>query len=458
MASSPQQHIAILGAGRSGLSSARLARKQGSVPVVFDEGDPVKLQKAVQDLEREGFRVVLGLDGARSECATTKFDLVVTSPGLDAGWPLPKVFTEAGVPLIGEMEYAWRALSQIPVVGITGTNGKTTTTEIVERMFNGCGRRTIACGNYGHALSEVAVSGEKYDVLTVEVSSFQVETITSFRPTVALWLNFAPDHLDRYPDNETYFAAKKHIFDYMTEDDFAVIRAGEPLGALKPQILTFTTESGVAADFQLLDDSVLFRGQRIARVSDLPLKERHNIENQMAALGAGWAMGLRFEELVPALAGYEPARHRCEFVAEINGHRYINDSKATNLHALETCLKSQDDPVVLIVGGKEKGLDYTPFRPLLQEKVSALVTLGEIGDKLAAQFSDLVPCQRVATVQDAVITATNMAHPGQSIVFSPGTSSFDMFSGYAERGNVFRDAVLHLSSTQQPTQTKETQS
>jgi UDP-N-acetylmuramoylalanine--D-glutamate ligase len=142
----------------------------------------------------------------------------------------------------------------------------------------------------------------------------------------------------------------------------------------------------------------------------------------------------------------------------VNGHRYINDSKATNLHALETCLKSQDDPVVLIVGGKEKGLDYTPFRPLLQEKVSALVTLGEIGDKLAAQFSDLVPCRRVVTVQDAVVAATEMAKPGQSIVFSPGTSSFDMFSGYAERGNVFRDAVLNLSNAQQPTSTKEIQS
>ena len=458
MEQSAPQHIAILGAGRSGLGSARLARRQGAVPVVFDEGDPVKLQKAVQDLDAEGFRVVLGLENARSECAAVKFDIVVTSPGLDAGWPLPRVFTDAGVPLIGEMEYGWRALSHIPVVGITGTNGKTTTTEIVERMLNGCGRRTIACGNYGHALSEVAVSGAKYDVLTVEVSSFQVETITSFRPTVALWLNFAPDHLDRYPDNEAYFAAKKHIFDYMTPDDYAVIRAGEPLGELKPKVITFTTDAGVDADFQLVNDSVLFRGQRIAQVSDLPLRERHNVENQMAALGAGWALGLKFEDMVPALSGYEPARHRCELVAVVNGHRYINDSKATNLHALETCLKSQDDPVVLIVGGKEKGLDYTPFRPLLQEKVSALVALGEIGDKLAAQFSDLVPCRRVVTVQNAVAAATEMAKPGQSIVFSPGTSSFDMFSGYVERGNVFRDAVLNLSSTQQPTPTKEIQS
>ncbi len=452
------QYIAILGAGRSGLGAARLARSQGAVPVVFDEGEPDKMRRALQDLEREGFRAVLGLEQAKAECAKTGFDLVVTSPGLDAGWPLPKVFTDAGVPLIGEMEYAWRAVRHVPVVGITGTNGKTTTTEILERLFNGCGRRTIACGNYGHALSEVAVSGEAYDVLTVEVSSFQVETITSFRPTVALWLNFAPDHLDRYPDNDAYFAAKKHIFDYMTAEDFAIVRAGENLGAIRPRVITFTADTGVDADFQLLNDSILFHGQRIARVSDLPLRERHNIENQMAALGAGWALGLKFEDMVKALGGYEAARHRCELVAEIGGHRYINDSKATNLHALETCLKSQDDPVVLIVGGKEKGLDYAPFRPLLKEKVSALVTLGEIGDKLASQFSDLVPCRRVTTVQDAVLAATEMAQPGQAVVFSPGTSSFDMFTGYAQRGDVFRDAVLQLPQNTQPTHTKEIQS
>jgi UDP-N-acetylmuramoylalanine--D-glutamate ligase len=438
-------YIAILGAGKSGLGAARLARKLGATPVVFDDGDPAKLQKAVQALEAEGFKALIGLAAATQACVETKFSLVVTSPGLDAGWPLPQVFSQAGVPLIGEMEFAWRALSDVPVLGITGTNGKTTTTELAERMFNGCGRRTIACGNYGLALSEVAVSGEKYDLLTVEVSSFQLETITSFRPRVAIWLNFAADHLDRYPDMNSYRAAKLHMFDYMTEDDFVIVRAGESLGEIKPKQITFTTELGVEADFTLLADSVLFRGQRVAKVSDLPLRERHNIENEMAALGAGWAMGLKFENMIAAMAGYDPAAHRCELVRVVQGRAYINDSKATNLHALESCLKSQDQPVVLIAGGKEKGLDYSPFRPLLQEKVTALVTIGEIASKLETLFADLVPCRAAATVQESVLIATEMAEPGQSIVFSPGTSSFDMFSGYVERGNVFRSAVMALN-------------
>ncbi|MFZ4766791.1 MAG: UDP-N-acetylmuramoyl-L-alanine--D-glutamate ligase, partial [Roseimicrobium sp.] len=282
------------------------------------------------------------------------------------------------------------------------------------------------------------------DVLTIEVSSFQLETTTNFRPKVALWLNFAPDHLDRYADEQAYFNAKVRIFEYMTEEDFAVIRAGEQLPQMRPQVLTFTTEPNVEADFQLLGDAILFRGATVARVAALPLQERHNIENQMAALGAGWCLGLPFDAMVAALTGYEAARHRCEWVRTVAGRRYINDSKATNLHALESCLRSQDEPVVLIAGGKEKGLDYAPFRPLLEQKVSALVTVGEIGEKLCELFADLVPCRHAGSVPESVLLATAMARPGQSIVFSPGTSSFDMFSGYVERGNVFREAVLSL--------------
>jgi len=329
-------------------------------------------------------------------------------------------------------------------VAITGTNGKTTTTELIERMFKGCGRSTIACGNYGHPLCEVAVSGVRYDVLTVEVSSFQLETITSFRPHVGIWLNFAPDHLDRYPDMDAYFAAKNRLFDYMTANDVAIIRAGEPLRDLKPATLTFSTTPGTSADYTLHDGVIQFRGDRVASVDDLPLKELHNVENEMAALAAGRALGLGFQEMSRALSGYEAARHRCEIVREHLGHVYINDSKATNLHALESCLNTQTSPVVLIAGGKEKGIDYTPFRPLLREKSTALVAIGEIADRLCALFADDVPCHRAGSVAEAVGLATSLARPGQAVVFSPGTSSFDMFSGYVERGNAFRDAVLSL--------------
>jgi UDP-N-acetylmuramoylalanine--D-glutamate ligase len=438
------QTIAILGAARSGLGAARLARQLGARPMVFDSGDPVKLAGDLARLRAENIEAVIGMDAAKQVVAGENFSLVVTSPGIDASWPLPRVFTDRGVPLIGEIEFAWRVLRPTPVAAITGTNGKTTTTELLERMFTHCGRKTVACGNYGLPLCEVAARGESFDVLTVEVSSFQLETITSFQPRVAIWLNFAADHLDRYPDMESYFGAKRRVFDYMTADDFAVIRAGESLGDLKPQTVTFTTEPGVSADYTLRDDAIHYQGVTVTPVADLPLRELHNIENQMAALATGRAFGLEFPDMVRGLQGYEPARHRCEKVREHRGHTYYNDSKATNPHAVESCLRSQPEPVVLIVGGKEKGIDYTPFRPLFQEKVTALVTIGEIKDKLCELFSDIVPCRSAATLPEAVRTATEMARPGQSIVLSPGTSSFDMFSGYVERGNVFRDAVLAL--------------
>jgi UDP-N-acetylmuramoylalanine--D-glutamate ligase len=438
------QTIAILGAGRSGLGAARLSRKLGARPVVFDTGDAKKLATDLAKLEAENFDAVCGLDHARQISAKEKFDLVVTSPGIDASWELPRLFTSRGVPLIGEIEFAWRQLRDTPVVAITGTNGKTTTTELIERMFNGCGRRTIACGNYGYPLCDVAAGGECYDVLTIEISSFQLETVTSFSPKVGIWLNFAPDHLDRYPDTASYFAAKRRIFEFMTSDALAVVREGESLGELTPKTITFSTAAQSNADFTLRDGEIHFRNESVAQVDRLPLRERHNIENEMAALAAGWALGLEFTEMTRALSGYESARHRCEVVREHSGHRYINDSKATNLHAVESCLRSQDTPVVLIAGGKEKGIDYAPFRPLLREKVTALVAIGEIGDKLCALFGADVPCRRAASVPEAVSLATELARPGQDIVFSPGTSSFDMFSGYAERGNVFRDAVLAL--------------
>lgn len=439
------QTIAILGAARSGLSAARLARQLGGRPVVFDSGDPAKLAGDVARLKAESIDFVQGLDGAQKAAVAGTFHLVVTSPGIDATWPLPRIFTDRGVPLVGEIEFAWRVLRPTPVAAITGTNGKTTTTELLERMFNHCGRKTIACGNYGLPLCEVAIRGEKYDVLTVEVSSFQLETITSFQPKVALWLNFAADHLDRYPDMESYFAAKHRIFDYMTPEDTAVVRAGESLGTIKPKTVTFTTEPGINADYTLREKAIFHHGVSVAAVADLPLQELHNIENQMAALATGRTFGLEFSDMIHGLQGYEPARHRCEMVREHRGHAYYNDSKATNLHAVESCLRSQAAPVVLIAGGKEKGIDYTPFRPLFQEKITALVTIGEIAGKLRDLFSDIVPCQTAANIPEAVRLATDMARPGQAIVLSPGTSSFDMFSGgYAERGNAFRDAVLAL--------------
>ena len=429
------KHFAILGAGRSGLGAAKLACLHGAKATVFDEGDPAKIKTG-------GFPAVLG-DAAKSIVVRPgEYDLAIISPGLDAGWPLPMKFTDAGVPLTGEMEFGF-TLTDVPMVGITGTNGKSTCTELIAALFNGAGRSSIPCGNHGLALSELVASGEKYDVLSLEISSFQLETISTLRPKVSIWLNFAPDHLDRYPDVEAYYKAKVRIFENQTADDWAVIRAGENVGEIKAKRVTFSSETD--ADFSYRGGAFFHQQRQIGDASHLKLRGRHNMENILAAMAAGWLLGLGFDGMMQTLAGYEPPRHRCELVRVLNDREYINDSKATNLHALESCLRSQDRPMVLIAGGKEKGLDYTPLRETIPGRVQAMVVIGEIAGSLEHGFSDLVPCKRAEDMADAVRLATELSRPGDTIVLSPGTSSFDMYTGYAQRGDVFREAVLSLS-------------
>lgn len=435
------QHHAILGAGRSGLGAARLARLHGAEVTVVDEGATEKIQPALDKLHAEGFRTLSGQEARSLVVKPGDFDWVILSPGLDANWPLPKKFTEAGVPLTGEMEFAFN-LTDTALVGITGTNGKSTCTELIAHLFSACGKKSVPCGNHGMSLSEVVASGVSYDVLSLEISSFQLETIQNFRAKASLWLNFAPDHLDRYPSMDEYYAAKARIFENVTSEDVAIVRAGETVNSGKAQRKTFSAY-GQKADWvyekgQITADGVSFD-------VDCRLRGRHNMENVMAAMMACQVHGLTLEEMQPALNGYEAPAHRCELVRVMNGREYINDSKATNLHALEACIGAMERPIVLIVGGKDKQLDYTPLRDSLKGQVRAMVCIGEIAQSLKATFEDLLPCETAVDMVAAVGQATQISQPGDSIILSPGTSSFDMYTGYAQRGETFRQAVNSLN-------------
>lgn len=435
------QHFAVLGAGRSGLGAAKLAALHGARATVFDEGDPLSLGAALDKVRAAGFPVVTGSAARDYPVRPGEFDLVIISPGLDAAWPLPKKFTAAGVPLTGELEFGF-SLCDMQLIGITGTNGKSTCTELIAALFNGAGKRSIPCGNHGLALSELVADGERFDVLSCEVSSFQLETIATFHPKVSIWLNFAPDHLDRYPDVASYRNAKRRIFENQTEDDSAVIRAGEDVGDVRARRITFSSET--EADFTYRNGRFFHGGQEIGHASRVKLRGRHNMENILAALAAGWVFGLEFEGMMNTLASYAAPRHRCELVRVLNDREYINDSKATNLHALESCIRSQDRPIVLIAGGKEKGLDYSPLRATLPGRVRAMALIGEIAGALEHQFGDLLPCRRAADMAEAVRLATELSQPGDAIILSPGTSSFDMYTGYAQRGDRFCEAVRTL--------------
>ena len=370
-------------------------------------------------------------------------DLIVISPGIDTYCPLVQAFA-AKARMIGETEFA-ASYYEGGIIGITGTNGKTTTTELVFRILHHAGFGGTPCGNYGASLSEIVLSDDVPAAVALELSSFQLETIDDLRPKVSIWLNFAPDHMDRYPTVEAYKAAKMRIFENQTAEDTVVMRAGEDLGKLVPQVITFSTETRDADFFS--DGITITQGGRILLdlETETSLRGLHNAENAMAAMAACMAYGIDPSIIPDALQGYAPPPHRCELIRTLDGVEYLNDSKATNLHALQCALRSQNRPVVLIAGGKDKGLDYAPLLTMLAKQAISAVTFGQIARPLAELFNTAVPTTAVVTLEEAVHSARSLAPRGSTILLSPGTSSFDQFTGYEKRGDTFRDIVHQLN-------------
>ena len=434
------QNIAVLGAGLSGAAAALLLKSEGAHVTVLDSAQEKDLLKStIDNLRAQEVRVICGAPASDDSSA---YEMAVLSPGIDPASRLALNFSSRNIDMTGELELGWRSC-ETPVIAVTGTNGKTTTTELLAEMLNACGQRTIACGNIGKPLSEVARKKTQFDVLTVEVSSFQLETIQTFRPSISLWLNFAPDHLDRYRSVSDYRAAKLRIFENQTADDVAVINAIERLPGVRARTITFSAYAE-NADFRLSEGAIVFQNEAVLRLSDTKLRGLHNIENLMATLGTGMARGLSFREMVPPLCAYEPRPHRCEFVRELGGVNYVNDSKATNLDAVEKALRAQTKPVVLIAGGKDKGFTFDPLRSLVKEKVRSTILIGEMAESIARSWSGAVNSEIASSLADAVERAHAAAKLGEIVLFSPGTSSFDMFKSYADRGDQFRALVQAL--------------
>jgi len=419
-----------------GRAAARLALREGARVSVWDlAGAEVFADMAAGVEIHPNATEVIG--------GSVVSDVLVLSPGIDTYGSYVAAFSLNAGEVIGEVELASR-FYQGAIIGITGTNGKTTTTELVARILAHAGLGGTPCGNYGMPFSEVVLQAKVPAAVALELSSFQLETLSSLHPAVAVWLNFAPDHMDRYGSVHAYRAAKLRIFSNQSADDTAVIRSGEDLPALAARMVTFST-TDVQADWFSNGHFIRHAGQSWLDMDhDTSLRGLHNAENLMAALAACQTLGISAASMREALQGYAPPPHRCELIRTLDGVEYLNDSKATNLHALESALRSQTRPVVLIAGGKEKGLDYAPLVPLLREKALATVTFGQIARPLAALFSEAVASASVATLADAVVAARSLAPPGSSILLSPGTSSFDQFSGYEQRGNAFRDLVHQL--------------
>ncbi len=345
--------------------------------------------------------------------------------------------------MIGELELAYE-LCKCPVVAITGTNGKTTTTQLVERMFNGSGVSTIACGNISPAFAAVVRKSGGLDLMTLEVSSFQLEQIRTFRPRIAVWLNLSANHLDRYNSMEEYRTAKLRIFENQTEEDFAVVNLRDQLPPLKAKKITFSAYQA-GGDYELRDNVIFYHGEAVLDMARTKLRGLHNAENLMAALAVGHAHGLSHEKLIEPLLTYTAPPHRCEFVRTFDEVDYINDSKSTNLDSLEKALMSETRPIVLIAGGKDKGFEFDALAALVAQKARHVVLIGQMADRIKASWQAGAPCEKAASLADAVRLARAHAQPGNVVLFSPGTSSFDMFKSYEDRGNQFRSLVLSMT-------------
>ncbi|HEV3209580.1 MAG TPA: UDP-N-acetylmuramoyl-L-alanine--D-glutamate ligase [Chthoniobacterales bacterium] len=431
------KRAAVLGLGSSGEAAGRLLRAYGAQVTVLDSGTPDP--EKVRSLQQLGISVITG---PSADVAEADYDLAVLSPGIGPFAPIVKNFLRQGASFTGELELSSRFCRR-PIVAITGTNGKTTTTQLIAAMLNAGGLRTLACGNIGTPFAEAVQRQEKFDVFAVEVSSFQLETISTFRPNVAVWLNLTPDHLDRYRSMEEYRAAKLRIFENQKASDYAVTNRADDLPLLAARQIRFSAYSK-DCDITLKSNTILFRGKSILNVEETNLSSIHNIENLMAALGTAYAFNLTWEKARQGSVGYTVLPHRCEQVGEIDGVRFINDSKATNLDALAKALESQSHPVVLLAGGKDKGFEFDTLEEIVRAKVTHAVLIGEMADRIFKSWSRVVPCSIANSLRDAVIEARRCSKRGDVVLFSPGTSSFDMFKNYADRGNQFREIIQEL--------------
>lgn len=430
--------VAVLGLGRSGVAAARLLKRCGASVTAMDSKEfPLVLERAAM-LRRDGVAILTGRD---ADTDRSRYDLAVLSPGIEESAPVVVNVTSKGTPLIGELELAF-SLATSPVVAITGTNGKTTTTELTTRMLCRAGARAVACGNIGTPMSELLL-GEEPGLYVAEVSSFQLETIRTFRPKVALWLNLSPNHLDRYPSMAEYRDAKLRIFLNQTAEDWAVVQHGSELPPHKARTITFSV-TDPAADLTLADGTKILHGKKLLLdMESTNLRGPHNASNLMAAFGAGIAVGADPVTMASAVGNYAPPAHRCEPIAVKRGVTWVNDSKATNLDAMEQAIRSVSGPLLLIAGGKDKGFEFAPIAPLVRERVARAVLIGEMRHRIARDWSP-VPTEVTDTLDEAVAAAAATAEPGSTVLFSPGTSSFDMFRDYVRRGEEFRRLVLAL--------------
>ena len=440
--------VLVVGVARTGIATAKFLKANGSLVTATEAKPEGEIKEAAQELK--GMAVSTEWGGHRIETFLNQ-DLIVVSPGVDLNMdPIQKAIRH-GVTVISEIELAYHFI-HVPLLAVTGTNGKTTTTLLLGEMLKEDGKEVGVGGNVGEPLILFADGKDRWEVLVAEISSFQLEAIQDFRPRISVLLNITEDHLDRYASYTDYIEAKVKIFSNQGSGDVAVLNKDDPIvmefgKAVKAKKVLFSLEEKV-------DEGAYSNGQTISlrlggkeeaySLAKAPLKGVHNVENMMAALIAARSFGCSKEALQNVLDRFKGLEHRLEFVREIEGVRFYNDSKGTNVGSVVKSLQSFSEPVILIAGGKDKNGDLSPLKELVRKRVKHLILIGEARERMQRELGGLTDTAMAGTLEEALSFAHQKANRGEVVLLSPACSSFDMFKDYKERGKVFKEAAHRL--------------
>jgi len=455
-----EKNILVIGLGRSGKAASLKLKALGATVLASDTSEKDEIKQVAAELEKSGITVRLG---KQEESLLDEINLIVVSPGVPSRVPVLEAARRRGIPIWSEIELAYR-LTGKPIVAITGTNGKTTTTTLTGKVFEAAGKKPAVAGNIGVPLV-TAVDDADVETLVVEVSSFQLDTIVDFRPKVSVLLNITEDHLDWHPDFEDYVRAKNRLFANQTDDDVAILNMDdEVVRSLAPRIKAKVVGTSKK---QELHPGVFIRNGRviadiggevdICGVDEVKIRGDHNLDNIMAVAGISLVFGIEPTVIKEVVAGFTGLSHRTEFIASVDGVEYYNDSKATNVDATVKALTAFNKPIVLLVGGRNKGNSFTALAQYIDinRQVRAVVGFGEAGHEILRALPVGTLQEYAGTVDDAVVRAARLAQPGDIVLFSPACASFDAFNGYAQRGEAFRQAVLALGEKHGESKTKK---
>ncbi|MDD4170043.1 MAG: UDP-N-acetylmuramoyl-L-alanine--D-glutamate ligase [Desulfotomaculaceae bacterium] len=441
--------VLVVGAGLSGIAVSRFLVGKGAAAVLTDSKNLTGQEAALEQLTTAGVKLALG---GYPKVKRGSFDLVVMSPGVPLTADPARDSIINGIPITGELELAYH-FSRAPIVAITGTNGKTTTTNLTGAIFQAAGKNTLVGGNIGLPLVTEIERYNQKGVVVAEVSSFQLETTRAFKPKVAMVLNVTPDHLDRHGNMGNYIAAKTRIFANQEPDDATVLNYDDPptailAGKSRGRIVFFSRHAELEAGVYVKEGNIVAnldgKPENICGVHELGIPGAHNLENALAAVAAAKMMGIAGDAIAGALRKFKGVAHRLEFVTEINGVRYINDSKGTNPASSIRALEAYEQPIVLIAGGKNKGNDFTEFAEKIMERVRVLVVLGQCAGQIAdaAKAGGFNSIIYAGDFKEAVFLAHKAARTGDVVLLSPACASWDMFNNYEERGELFKKIVL----------------